>query len=181
MSDSVSKLLLAASYAAQQHRDQRRKNDVAAPYINHPLSVASLLANEGGVVDVDLLIAALLHDTVEDTSTSNAELTELFGSEVSYLVSEVTDDKSLPKAQRKQLQIDQSPGKSERARQLKIADKICNVRDINASSPASWGIDRKVEYLDWAARVVDGCRGVNQKLDQLFDQELIQARTRLQA
>jgi guanosine-3',5'-bis(diphosphate) 3'-pyrophosphohydrolase len=180
MSETVSKLLLAATYAAEKHRDQRRKDAVAAPYINHPLAVASVLASDGGVTDVNLLMAALLHDTVEDTSTSSDELTESFGSDVSYLVGEVTDDKSLPKAERKQLQIDNSPGKSERAKQLKIADKICNLRDINASSPSSWGTDRKVEYLEWAARVVDGCRGVNPKLDKLFDEELIRARTRFQ-
>lgn len=180
MSENASKLLLAARYAAEQHRDQRRKNAVAAPYINHPIAVASLLAGEGGVTDVDLLVAALLHDTVEDTSSSNDELADLFGSEVSYLVSEVTDDKSLPKAQRKQLQVDQSPAKSERAKQLKIADKICNIRDIDASSPTDWETARKVEYLDWAARVVNGCRGVNQKLDQVFDEEIVRARSRLQ-
>lgn len=181
MSNIASKILRAASYAAQQHRDQRRKDSVAAPYINHPLAVANLLANEADVTDVELLMAALLHDTIEDTKTSQEDLTELFGSAVSDLVGEVTDDKSLPKATRKQLQIDQSPGKSDRAKQLKIADKICNLRDIDASSPKSWGLDRKLAYLDWAAQVAAGCRGTNQKLDQLFDQTLDQARARLRA
>ena len=181
MSNDISRLLLAATFAADKHRDQRRKNADASPYINHPLAVATVLANDGGVTDVELLTAALLHDTVEDTSTSHDEITELFGNEVSDLVSEVTDDKSLPKERRKQLQIENAPHKSDRAKQLKVADKICNVRDIDATSPANWDADRKAQYLDWAVRVIDGCRGVNQTLDQLFDQAITEARDRLNA
>ena len=180
MLNIASRLLFAATYASDQHREQRRKNSAADPYINHPLAVANVLANDGGVVDIELLIAALLHDTVEDTETSVEELVDLFGAEISRLVGEVTDDKSLPSAQRKQLQIDHAPKKSDRAKELKIADKICNIRDINAGSPANWEPERKIEYLDWAARVVEGCRGVNQRLDALFDKELAQARSRLQ-
>ena len=104
---------------------------------------------------------------------------ELFGQQVGDLVAEVTDDKSLPKERRKQLQIENASHKSDRAKQLKIADKICNVRDIDAASPADWDADRKAQYLDWAICVVDGCRGVNQTLDQLFDQVMIEARDRL--
>ena len=122
------------------------------------------------------MTAALLHHTVEDTVTSHDEITELFGKEVSDLVAEVTDDKSLPKQRRKQLQIENAPQKSDRAKQLKIADKICNVRDIDTTSPANWDADRKDQYLDWAVRVVDGCRGVNETLDQLFDQAITEAR-----
>lgn len=171
--------MLAASFAADKHRDQRRKDTGASPYINHPLAVAAVLANDGGVTDAELLTAALLHDTVEDTAASHDEIMELFGQEVGDLVAEVTDDKSLPKERRKQLQIENASHKSDRAKQLKIADKICNVRDIDAASPADWDADRKAQYLDWAICVVDGCRGVNQTLDQLFDQVMIEARDRL--
>jgi len=179
MSNELSRLLTAATFAAEKHRNQRRKNLAECPYINHPLAVATLLTAEGSVADVDLLIAAVLHDTVEDTDTSPAEIAELFGKAVSDLVAEVTDDKSLPKQRRKQLQIENAPHKSDRAKQLKIADKICNVRDIDTTSPVGWDTDRKTQYLDWAERVIEGCRGVNSTLDQLFDQAIAEARERL--
>lgn len=173
-------ILSAANYAAVKHRDQRRKDRQASPYINHPLAVAELLASEGNVSDADLLAAALLHDTVEDTDTSIDELTDRFGSAVALLVAEVTDDKSLSTAARKQLQIEKASGKSDRAKQLKIADKICNIRDIDAESPANWNMARKSEYLDWAVRVIAGCRGVNPFLDRMFDAEIVRAQSRLQ-
>jgi guanosine-3',5'-bis(diphosphate) 3'-pyrophosphohydrolase len=179
VSDEFSQLLIAASFAAGKHRDQRRKDIEASPYINHPLSVAELLATEGGSTDVELLVAAVLHDTVEDTATSLDELSQQFGPAISQLVAEVTDDKSLPKEQRKQLQIENAPHKSDRAKQLKIADKICNIRDINKQSPANWDTERKSQYLDWAVRVIAGCKGVNGKLDTLFDQTIDAARSRL--
>lgn len=172
-------LLRAAAFAAEKHRHQKRKDADASPYINHPLAVAALLAGTGGVTDVELLAAALLHDTVEDTETSHAEICASFGSGIGALVAEVTDDKSLPKARRKQLQIENAPHKSERAKQLKIADKICNVSDIDAISPANWDMERKSLYLDWAMCVIAGCRGVNQALEGLFDQAIAEARERL--
>jgi guanosine-3',5'-bis(diphosphate) 3'-pyrophosphohydrolase len=172
--------LQAAEFAADRHRDHRRKDAGASPYINHPLAVAALLARKGGVDDVTLLMAALLHDTVEDTATMPEELAGWFGEDVRALVAEVTDDKSLPKARRKQLQIENAPHKSDRAKQLKIADKICNLRDLNGDSPADWDHDRKRQYLDWAERVVAGCRGVNEKLDALFDNAVAAARGRIE-
>lgn len=181
MSNDVSRLLFAATFAAEKHRDQRRKSVNASPYINHPLAVAALLANAGGVNDVELLTAAVLHDTVEDTDTSLDEVREFFGKSVRDLVAEVTDDKSLPKERRKQLQIENAPHKSDRAKQLKIADKICNIGDIDATSPEDWDGDRKCRYLHWAVQVIQGCRGVNTALDQLFDQAISEARDRLNA
>ena len=179
MSNDISRLLFAAAFAADRHRDQRCKNADASPYVNHPLAVAAVLANDGGISDLELLVAALLHDTVEDTATSLDEITQLFGNAVSGLVKEVTDDKSLPRERRKQLQIENAAHKSDLAKQLKIADKICNVRDIDSTSPADWDANRKAQYLDWAVAVIDGCRDVNHTLDQLFDQAIAQARDRL--
>lgn len=179
MSDDLSRVLVAASFAAEKHRDQKRKNINASPYINHPLAVAMMLAEDGGSDDADLLIAAMLHDTIEDTETTGDEISEKFGKSVYDLVAEVTDDKSLSKQRRKQLQIENAPHKSDRAKQLKIADKTCNIRDIDASSPAGWDTDRKLDYLDWAERVVAGCRGVNHTLDRLFDNAVAEARGRL--
>ena len=172
------RLLEAASFAAQKHRDQRRKDAEASPYINHPLAVARVLAAEAGVSDEELLVAALLHDTVEDTKTTLDELEQSFGETVAKLVAEVTDDKGLRKAVRKELQVTRAAGSSDRAKQLKIADKICNVRDI-AGSPPRWAPPRKTEYLDWASQVVDNCRGVNPRLDRLFDEAMAATRAAL--
>jgi guanosine-3',5'-bis(diphosphate) 3'-pyrophosphohydrolase len=169
-------LLRAARFAAERHRDQRRKDAEASPYINHPLAVAGVLAIEGGVVEDSLLVAALLHDTVEDTETSLPEIEEIFGSRVKWLVEEVTDDASLPKKTRKQLQVEHAPRLSSAAKQLKIADKICNVRDIAERPPAEWSRERKTAYLEWTEQVVAGCRGVNPKLDAVYDAALAASR-----
>ncbi len=169
-------LLRALSFAAEKHRDQRRKDAEASPYINHPIAVATVLAAEGEVSDGDLLLAATLHDTVEDTQTTFSEIEENFGSVVAGLVREVTDDKSLDKAQRKRLQIEHARMASPNAKQLKIADKICNVRDITVCPPARWPLQRRAEYLNWSEKVVNGCRGVNSKLDEAFDVAIANAR-----
>jgi guanosine-3',5'-bis(diphosphate) 3'-pyrophosphohydrolase len=169
-------LLRAAVFAAEKHRHQRRKDAEASPFINHPLAVATVLAVEGGVTDESLLVAALLHDTVEDTETTFDELEETFGKVVRNLVAEVTDDKLLPKQERKRLQVEHARGSSDAAKQLKIADKICNVRDIATKPPAGWPEERKAEYLDWTRRVVAGCRGVNPGLDAACDAALAEGR-----
>ena len=179
MKSSESKLLNALTFAANKHREQRRKNVEASPYINHPIEVATLLADDGAVTDTALLIAAILHDTVEDTRTSFDEIEEAFGKEVRDLVDEVTDDRSLPKQRRKQLQIESAPHKSDRAKQLKIADKVCNIRDIDSENPAGWELQRKAEYLNWAEQVVDPCRGINPALDGEFDRVVKAARSKL--
>lgn len=161
--------LRALSFASIKHRDQRRKDENASPYINHPIAVATVLAVEGSVTDLELLIAAVLHDTVEDTETTFDELEENFGHTVADLVREVTDDKGLEKEHRKQLQIEHSQSSSAPAKQLKIADKICNLRDIAANPPADWSLERRKRYISWAGQVVEGCRGVNAGLDEAFD------------
>lgn len=171
-------LMQAASYAATQHRDQRRKDLTASPFINHPIQVAEVLAS-AGVENVELLCASLLHDTIEDTDSSEQDIERLFGAEILGLVQEVTDDKRLSKEMRKQCQVDSASGKSKLAKQLKIADKLCNVRDINLDSPRGWSTERKQEYLDWAESVVAGCRGVNENLDKKFDEALAQSRVDL--
>ena len=166
----------ALCFAADKHRDQRRKGEGGSPYINHPIEVAELLVRVGGVTDPALLQAAILHDTIEDTETTAEELAAKFGPAVRRLVEEVTDDKSLPKAERKRLQVAHGPGLSKAARQIKIADKICNVRDVSHQPPRDWPIERRVEYLAWAERVVAACRGVNARLEQEFDDVLAEGR-----
>jgi GTP diphosphokinase / guanosine-3',5'-bis(diphosphate) 3'-diphosphatase len=165
-------LLRAIAFAAEKHRDQRRRDAGASPYINHPIAVATVLATEGNVSDELTLVAAVLHDTVEDTKTTFIELEEHFGPEVAQLVGELTDNKSLDKAERKQLQIEHAAHSSTAAKQLKIADKICNIRDITDSPPTGWPLQRKREYLTWSEKVAAGCRGINPELDQAFDQRL---------
>jgi len=174
-------LLNAIAFAAEKHRHQRRKDAEASPYINHPIAVATVLAAEGDVSDEVTLIAAALHDTVEDTQTTFEELEEHFGPEVTGLVRELTDDKSLEKAERKLLQVEHAQNSSSRAKQLKIADKICNVRDITDTPPADWSLRRRRDYLTWSEQVVSGCRDANAKLDHAFDQAISRAKTVLKA
>jgi len=169
-------VLRAASFSAHRHRGQFRKGDDPPPYINHPLEVASMLANVGGISDVTTLVAALLHDTVEDTSATPEELETLFGHEVRALVEEMTDDKELEKAVRKRLQIEHTASLSTAAKQIKLGDKICNLRDVVEHPPTDWSLQRRRDYLDWAAKVVAGCRGANAALEQHFDEELSKGR-----
>ncbi|HZX30196.1 MAG TPA: HD domain-containing protein [Rhodocyclaceae bacterium] len=165
----MNRLLSAIAFAAHKHRDQRRKDAAASPYINHPIALANVLANEGGIDDEDVLIAAILHDTVEDTDTSEDELIQEFGAGIAAIVMEVTDDKGLPKAERKRLQIAHAPTISRQAKLVKLADKISNLRDIASSPPADWSLARKQQYFDWAKAVVDGLRGVHPVLEGIFD------------
>jgi len=168
------------SFAADRHRNQRRKDVEASPYINHPIAVATVLAVDGGVTDPVLLVGALLHDTLEDTETSVAELESRFGPEVARLVEEVTDDKRLPAPERKRLQVERAPHVTAAAKQLKVADKICNVRDVTLAPPARWSRERRRAYLEWTAEVVAGCRGVNPALERVYDEALAQGRRRLE-
>jgi guanosine-3',5'-bis(diphosphate) 3'-pyrophosphohydrolase len=162
-------LIAALAFAADKHKNQRRKDADASPYINHPIALANLLLNEAGVEDQRVLVAAILHDTIEDTDTTEQELVKHFGKDVADIVLEVTDDKALPKAERKRLQIEHAAHISRRAKLVKLADKICNLRDISASPPADWSIQRKQEYFDWAKEVADRLRGVHPGLEHLFD------------
>lgn len=168
MSD-ITLILRALAFAAHKHRDQRRKDVEASPYINHPISLANILTNEGGVTDVEVICAALLHDTIEDTDTTPEELEREFGKAIKSIVLEVTDDKALPKAERKRLQIEHAAHASGKAKLVKLADKITNLRDVANSPPANWPLERRQEYFDWAKQVVNQVRGVNEKLEAAFD------------
>ncbi len=170
MSSAIqSQLLGAVLFAATKHKDQRRKGHSTVPYVNHVIEVAELLARVGGITDVAVLQAALLHDTVEDTETTFEEVEEKFGADVQRLVEEMTDDKSIPKAERKRLQIAHATAMSERGKLIKIADKISNIRDIVDRPPPDWTWERRRTYVQWGEDVVAGCRGVNVKLEALFD------------
>ncbi len=174
-------LLRAADFAARKHRLQRRKDEEASPYVNHPLAVAMLLADVGGVTDPEVLAAAILHDTLEDTETTPAELEAAFGPRVRALVEAVSDDKSLRKEVRKRLQIEHANGLSADAVLIKLGDKIANVADVAHSPPATWDLARRKEYLDWAAAVVAQLPKVNAALEARFAEALEAGRRKLGA
>jgi|SRR5271166_3401108 len=162
-------LFKALTFAAHKHRHQTRKGKKPIPYINYPIAVANLLVNVGNVADTATILAAILHDTVEDTPTTLRELEKEFGSIVSKLVAEVSDDKTLLSEQRKRLQIDHASTLSRRARLIKLADKTCNLRDVVGDPPKGWSLQRKREYFDWGKSVVDKIRGANAALERAFD------------
>lgn len=172
-------ILRAVHFAADRHRKQRRKGADRDPYINHPIAVAEILAREGGIRSTKALQAAVLHDTIEDTTTTPEEIERVFGKRVRRFVEEVTDDRKLPRTVRKQLQIEHAPKLSKKARCIKLADKICNLRDLANTPPKSWSHERRIGYLEWSRQVVAGCRGASPELERLFDQTLRAARAAL--
>lgn len=177
----LKRIFNALDFAANKHRYQLRKGAVSAPYINHPIKVAQLLIDKGGVYDIDIIMGAILHDTIEDTETTKEELIDLFGEEVTSLVLEMTDDKSLPKQERKKLQIVNAPHKSIGAKHIKLCDKISNITDVTHNPPVHWDLQRRKLYLDWAEKVVTALGEVNPKLKQLFDEKLMEGRELLNA
>lgn len=175
----LASLLTAVRFAAEKHRTQKRKDDVT-PYINHPIQVAETLAIVGEVTELAVLQAAVLHDTIEDTETKGEEIETQFGAEVRKLVEEVTDDKALPKARRKELQIEHAPHLSRGAQQIKLADKICNISDMGRCKPNGWSNERALEYFDWSERVFVGLRGANAALEARFDEVIAASREAIQ-
>ena len=170
MDENDLKLLLKAlAFAAHKHRDQRRKDQEASPYINHPIALANILSNEGHIKDIEVICGALLHDTVEDTDTTPEELEREFGETIRQIVMDVTDDKSLEKAVRKQRQIEHAAHISDKAKLVKLADKISNLRDVANHPPANWDLGRRQAYFDWARAVIDQLRGVHGPIEALFD------------
>jgi guanosine-3',5'-bis(diphosphate) 3'-pyrophosphohydrolase len=166
----------ATGFAAWKHRGQMRKGEGEIPYIHHPIEVTAILAEIGRIDDLDVLQAALLHDTIEDTETNPDELETHFGTRVCGFVLEVSDDKSLAKPARKARQIAHAPHLSSDAKALKLADKISNVYDVAFSKPVDWAAERQLEYFEWASRVVAGLRGCNSALEAEFDRQLAESR-----
>jgi guanosine-3',5'-bis(diphosphate) 3'-pyrophosphohydrolase len=177
--NDLSLFLKAVKFSAEKHRHQRRKDERASPYINHPIEVANVLWTSGDVYDLATIVGAILHDTIEDTNTTPEEIRINFGEDILALIQEVTDDKSLPKKERKRQQIEKAPLLSCRAKQIKIADKICNISDIVNYPPQNWSWQRRVDYLDWADSVMAGLRGVNANLEGNFDYVLAVARSKM--
>jgi guanosine-3',5'-bis(diphosphate) 3'-pyrophosphohydrolase len=178
-SQECSLIFKALSFSAYKHQHQRRKNEEATPYINHLIAVGHILTDIGGIHDIPTLVAAILHDTIEDTDTLPEEVEAEFGAQIRSLVEEVTDDKSLPKQVRKQLQIERAGEASFEARCVKLADKIANLQDLADSPPATWSLQRKQDYVDWSEAVVNQLRGTNAKLEGHFDKICQEVRKRL--
>ena len=166
----------ATGFAGWKHEGQFRKGEGETPYIHHPIEVAAILAEIGDISDVDVLQAAVLHDTIEDTDTTSDELQSLFGTRVRDIVLDVTDDKDLPRHERKALQVEHARNLTKGAQVLKLADKISNIHDVAFSKPVDWPPERQLEYFDWACRVVAGLRGCNAALEALFDEQVARSR-----
>ncbi|XP_008555168.1 guanosine-3',5'-bis(diphosphate) 3'-pyrophosphohydrolase MESH1 isoform X1 [Microplitis demolitor] len=165
----LSLIIKCTNFAAKKHKNQRRHDLEQTPYINHPIGVASILTEEGKVYDPNVIVAALLHDTVEDTETTMEEIEREFGEKIKSIVSEVTDDKSLPSQERKRLQVVHTPHISHEAKLVKLADKIYNLRDLQRSTPVGWTTTRVYNYFQWSKQVIQGCRGTNERLETIFD------------
>jgi len=172
-------ILKAAHFAAKKHRDQRRKDKHASPYIIHPISVALAIAQIGRVDDPEILAAALLHDTLEDTKTEPEDLEAEFGKKVCEYVLDVSDDKTLPKDERKRRQIEHAKQISKGAALIKLGDKISNVTDVINNPPEDWDINRRKEYLDWAEKVIENCPKVNDRMENKFQEIINQGREAL--
>ena len=169
----------AASTAAHWHAEQRRKGTAGEPYINHLLEVAALVAEATRGNDPNLVIAALLHDAIEDRGITRAAISEKFGEDVASLVQEVSDDKSLPQAVRKRLQVEEAPRKSKRAKILKLADKISNVAAIGRDPPPDWSIERQRQYVQWGREVVAGLRDAAPEFAARFEAAAVEAERRI--
>lgn len=168
MKQDMSMVVRAAYFAAEKHKDQRRRDVDATPYINHPLELASILIDEGGIDDAVTICAALLHDTIEDTNTTREELATLFGKEIADIVVEVSDDKSLDPVTRKRLEQEHAPHLSHRAKLVKLADKTANIRDIATMPPVGWTLERKREYFVFARVIATGAQDASAQLFQVF-------------
>ena len=175
----MTRVIGAIAFAAHAHRMQRRKDQEETPYINHPVALVQILAVEAGIEDADVLCAAALHDYLEDCCGDAGQVTleagrrllrERFGAQVLALVDAVTDDKSLPKAERKRQQVEQAAHIPHGAQLIKLADKTANLRDLSQFPPADWPAFRRRDYFDWAAQVIAQLRGAHPQLEALFDQ-----------
>jgi hypothetical protein len=171
-------LIQAISFAATKHQGQFRKDAAATPYIIHPIGVARSLWEEGKVRNLNVLLAALLHDTLEDTETSSEELGKLFGSRVSSTVEELTNDPNLSTEQNKQRQIDHACMLSLNAQLVKLADRLYNVRDLR-NLPSNWGKEKVRSYLMWGEKLLKALKGTNQPLEELLGKEIAEQRSAL--
>jgi guanosine-3',5'-bis(diphosphate) 3'-pyrophosphohydrolase len=175
---SLQKVFEALEFAAYKHRRQKRKGAIGIPYINHPIEVAGMLVRSMNEPSKELIIAALLHDTMEDTDVSNEEIEEKFGKQISDIVSEVTDNMSLPSEKRRKIQIEKAHSLSYEARCIKITDKTCNIHDM-LYTKVMWSRKRKINYIIWAKNIVEQIQGTHNDLESAFNNMLKESETLL--
>jgi len=173
----MQRLMNACDYAARCHSGQTRGGAAREPYVNHVIEVAARVARSPDASEV-LVIGALLHDVIEDTDGTAADIAARFGADVASLVLEVTDDTTLPRDERKARQVRDVAGKTADARRIKLADKAANLAAL-CDSPPDWDTARRIAYLDWAERVIAGCRGLDPVLEAAFDAEAARLRAAL--
>jgi GTP diphosphokinase / guanosine-3',5'-bis(diphosphate) 3'-diphosphatase len=176
---ALDKLLEAVIFATRKHQGQVRKDLRQSPYVTHPVSVARIIWQIADVEETNTLLAAVLHDTIEDTDTTADEVRELFGDEVLSIILEVTDNKGLAKLERKRMQIVHAPDLSQPAKIIKLADKLINCQDILHHPPLDWSLERRQNYIQWAADVIARIRGTNAALELAFDMMLTEAEEKL--
>ena len=164
----MAKIVRAAYFAGEKHKDQRRSDKEETPYINHPLELASILVDEGHIEDVDVICAALLHDTIEDTDTTYEELNLIFGSVVTSIVREVTNDMSLSSPERRLKEAASIPHLTFQAKLVKLADKIANIRDISTMPPVGWTLEKKEAYFDFSLSIAEQAKDASQVLYEIF-------------
>jgi guanosine-3',5'-bis(diphosphate) 3'-pyrophosphohydrolase len=174
--DSLKQIFDALQFSADKHRKLKRKNKHATPYINHPIDVARILVTVGGVNDTDIICAALLHDTIEDTQTTEKEIEDIFGTKVKDYVVELTDNMELSADRRKEMQAKSFPHKSTGAKLIKLCDKISNVSDVIHDPPVFWTHSRRLRYLDSAEQLLDAIRGTNENLERKLDEIIAEGR-----
>ena len=168
MSEDLTLVLKAAFFSGEKHKKQRRRDADETPYINHPLEVAYILLEEGGITDAPTLAAALLHDTLEDTDTTREELAMIFGHEISNLVVELTDLDSVLPDQKKQRELERAYNLSDKAKRVKIADKTANIRDLATMPPKNWDIKRQIEYFNFAKKIAEATASASPELEKVF-------------
>lgn len=167
-------VLEAVGFAAEGHNGQLRENPEKTPYIIHPIRVTEHLMTIANVHERDILVAALLHDTVEDTKITFADIQKSFGTTAEGYVRELTDNMSLPQEERMKLQIETAPKKSLAAAQIKLADKYDNLKSLQSNPPATWDQKKIDEYFLSAKKVTSSLPAANVPLKKAVDDVISQ-------
>uniref|UniRef100_A0A8R1XYA5 Guanosine-3',5'-bis(diphosphate) 3'-pyrophosphohydrolase MESH1 n=1 Tax=Onchocerca volvulus TaxID=6282 RepID=A0A8R1XYA5_ONCVO len=167
--NDISLIIKAVDLAARRHRKQRRKDATQTPYVNHPIGVAYILTNEGQITDTATVIAAILHDTVEDTKTTDEEIRRMFGDEIADIVKECTVVKSIKREIRMKSQLEKASKLSRKAKLVQLADKLYNIRDIERCTPCGWTKQHVAEYISFAKDLLSNIRGTHDYLETALD------------
>jgi (p)ppGpp synthase/HD superfamily hydrolase len=160
----IEKLFEALEYASKLHKDQRRKGNGGSPYVNHLIEVASLLSRVAEVTDHEVIIAAILHDVLEDTEAREGDIFDRFGGTVLAYVKHVTDDKLLSLEKRRIAQLKSIENSSSQIQLIKLADHCSNI----ASLPPSWDRARLESYISWSHSIAVHCYSASEELAKVY-------------